>query len=169
MKNFKYLLVAALCVCWTSNLAGQGSETKTQEPAKAKKAAKKETKDWNMWGGTIGRNMISDFKGLSLDFDLQKKTNVKWTAQLGSQTYGNPVVAGNKVWVGTNNGAEYREKHKGDKGILLCFERDSGKFLWQLTRENCRSVVLAIGHCKVFVQRPTSKATECGSLPIAAS
>ena len=88
-----------------------------------------------MWGGTIGRNMISDFKGLSLDFDLQKKTNVKWTAQLGSQTYGNPVVAGNKVWVGTNNGAEYREKHKGDKGILLCFERDSGKFLWQLTRE----------------------------------
>ena len=166
MKNFNYLLVAALCICWTSDLAAQGSETKTQEPAKAKTAAKK-TKDWNMWGGTIGRNMVSDFKGLSLDFDLQKKTNVKWTAQLGSQTYGNPVVAGNKVWVGTNNGAEYREKHKGDKGILLCFDRESGKFLWQLTRENCRSAALAIGHFKVFVQRRTSKAIVCGLLPTA--
>ena len=88
-----------------------------------------------MWGGTTSRNMISNLKGLSLDFDLQEKTNVAWIAQLGSQTYGNPVVAGDKVWVGTNNGAEYREKHKGDRGILLCFDRKSGAFLWQLTRE----------------------------------
>ncbi len=94
--------------------------------------------DWPMWGGTPDRNMVSDAKNVSLDFDLEKGTNVAWMANLGSQTYGNPIVADGRVFVGTNNGGGYREdKHpaKDDKGVLLCFEEASGKFLWQLTRE----------------------------------
>ena len=39
-----------------------------------------------MWGGTIGRNMVSDEKGVTFDFDLREKKNVLWSAQLGSQT-----------------------------------------------------------------------------------
>jgi hypothetical protein len=35
--------------------------------------------------------------------DLKTKKNVKWMAELGSQSYGNPVVAGGMVFVGTNN------------------------------------------------------------------
>lgn len=93
------------------------------------------TGDWPLWGGTPGRNMVCDATGLNLDFDLQEGTNVAWSAKLGSQTYGNPIVADGKVYVGTNNGAEYRPKHVGDRGILLCFDENSGKFLWQLTRE----------------------------------
>ena len=93
------------------------------------------TGDWPLWGGTPGRNMVSGAIGISLDFDLRENTNVPWSAQLGSQTYGNPIVADGKVYVGTNNGAEYRENHKGDRGIMLCFNEADGEFLWQLTRE----------------------------------
>ncbi|MEO1982306.1 MAG: PQQ-binding-like beta-propeller repeat protein [Fuerstiella sp.] len=91
--------------------------------------------DWAMWGGSPSRNMVNATTGISLDFDAEEGTNVVWTAALGSQTYGNPIVAGGKVFVGTNNGGEYREKHKGDRGCILCFNEADGKFLWQLTRE----------------------------------
>src|SRR5215213_1173090 len=59
--------------------------------------------DWPMWGGTPDRNMISNMKGLPTSWDVKTKQNVKWVAQLGSQTYGNVVVAGGMVFVGTNN------------------------------------------------------------------
>src|SRR5258706_13982278 len=59
--------------------------------------------DWPMWGGRPDRNMVSNMKGLPVTWDLAKKTNVKWVAALGSQAYGNPVVADGKVFVGTNN------------------------------------------------------------------
>ncbi len=95
--------------------------------------------DWPMWGGSIDRNMVNSTTGVSLDFepaeDAAEGKRVLWTAELGSQTYGNPVVAGGKVFVGTNNGGEYRPKHTGDRGCVLCFEEKTGEFLWQLTRE----------------------------------
>ena len=50
--------------------------------------------DWPMWGGTPDRNMVSTMKGLPTTWDIAEKKNVKWVATLGSQTYGNPVVAG---------------------------------------------------------------------------
>jgi hypothetical protein len=56
-------------------------------------------------GGTPDRNMVSNMKGLPLDWDVKTKKNVKWVADLGSQSYGNPVVAGGMVFVGTNNEA----------------------------------------------------------------
>src|SRR5216684_3738079 len=59
--------------------------------------------DWPMWGGTPDRNMVSNMKGLSTSWDVKTKKNVKWVAALGSQAYGNPVVAGGQVYVGTNN------------------------------------------------------------------
>ncbi|MCH7988134.1 MAG: PQQ-binding-like beta-propeller repeat protein, partial [Planctomycetes bacterium] len=59
--------------------------------------------------------------------------NIKWSAKLGSQTYGNPVIANGKVYVGTNNGAGYLKRYppKVDLGCLLCFDEQTGKFLWQ--------------------------------------
>ena len=96
-----------------------------------------EIKDWPMWGGTAGRNMVSGMKGVSTDFDLEKGTKVNWSVGLGSQTYGNPIIADGKVFVGTNNGAGYRDKYPADKdlGVLLCFDEKSGDFIWQLTRD----------------------------------
>jgi hypothetical protein len=53
-----------------------------------------------MWGGTPDRNMVSNMKGLPAEWDVKTKKNVKWVADLGSQSYGNPVVAGGMVFVG---------------------------------------------------------------------
>lgn len=104
-------------------------------PKAASAAAAGMSGDWTMWGGDPSRNMVNSSKGLSLDFDVEAGTKVKWTVPLGSQTYGNPVVAGGKVFVGTNNGGEYREQHKGDRGCLIAFNEADGTFMWQLTRE----------------------------------
>src|SRR5512132_1718355 len=49
--------------------------------------------DWPMWGGTPDRNMVSNMKGLPTSWDVKTKKNVKWVVDLGSQAYGNPVVA----------------------------------------------------------------------------
>src|SRR3712207_6281122 len=72
--------------------------------------------DWPMWGGTPDRNMVSPMKGLPTEWDIKTKKNVKWVAALGSQSYGNPVVAGGMVFVGTNNEAARDPKQTGDRG-----------------------------------------------------
>jgi outer membrane protein assembly factor BamB len=89
------------------------------------------TGDWPMWGGTADRNMLSVMKGIPTTWDLKTKKNVKWMAQLGSQSYGNPVVAGGQVYAGTNNELVRNPKEPGDRGVLMCFRESDGKFLWQ--------------------------------------
>ncbi len=89
------------------------------------------TKDWPMWGGTPDRNMVSSMAGLPTSWDVATKKNVKWVATLGSQTYGNPVVAGGRVYVGTNNEGLRNPKEGGDRGVLMCFRESDGQFLWQ--------------------------------------
>lgn len=84
-----------------------------------------------MWGGTPARNMVSDEIGLPAKWDPESGFNIKWTEQLGSQTYGNPVIIGGKVFVGTNNQAERNPKLKGDRGVVMAFREADGKFLWQ--------------------------------------
>ena len=73
------------------------------------------TGDWPMWGGTPDRNMVSKQKNLPLTWDIKSGKNVKWVSELGSQTYGNPVVAGGKVFVGTNNESPRDPKQTGDR------------------------------------------------------
>jgi outer membrane protein assembly factor BamB len=91
--------------------------------------------DWPMWGGTPDRNMVSKMKGLPTSWDVKSGKNVKWIGQLGSQAYGNPVVAGGQVYVGTNNELLRNPKEGGDRGVLMCFRESDGKFLWQHTNE----------------------------------
>lgn len=98
--------------------------------------------DWPMWGGSADRNMVNLKEKLDIDFEPvtdaktnRRQRNVAWTAKLGSQTYGNPVIAANKVFVGTNNGGKYRPHHDGDRGCVLAFDAQTGTLLWQLTRE----------------------------------
>ena len=91
------------------------------------------TGDWPMWGGTPDRNMVSNAKGLPTDWDVKTKKNIKWVADLGSQSYGNPVVAGGMVFVGTNNEGLRDPKQPGDRGVLMAFRETDGEFLWQHT------------------------------------
>ncbi len=88
-----------------------------------------------MWGGTPDRNMISNMKGLPTDWDVKAKKNVKWVAQLGSQTYGNAVVSGGMVFVGTNNEGLRDPKITGDKGVLMAFRESDGQFMWQMVHD----------------------------------
>ncbi|MBN1908470.1 MAG: PQQ-binding-like beta-propeller repeat protein [Pirellulales bacterium] len=97
------------------------------------------------WGNSPTRNNVSSARGIPIEWNIgridpkthewDKKSakNVRWVARLGTQTYGTPIVAGNRVFCATNNGAGYLKKFpaKVDLGCLLCFDRRSGKFLWQ--------------------------------------
>jgi len=98
-------------------------------------AADPGTGDWPMWGGTPDRNMVSNMKGLPISWDVKEKKNVKWIAQLGSQTYGNAVVSGGTVFVGTNNEGVRDPKITGDKGVLMAFKESDGTFLWQMVHD----------------------------------
>ena len=57
-----------------------------------------------MWGGSTDRNMVSDEKNIPHEWDLKSGKNVKWTSPLGSQTYGNPVIADGKLYVADVDG-----------------------------------------------------------------
>jgi outer membrane protein assembly factor BamB len=93
------------------------------------------TTDWPMWGGTPDRNQVSNMKGAPSEWDVKTKKNIKWSAALGSQSYGNPVVANGVVLVGTNNEAPRDPKQAGDRGVLMAFDEQTGEFLWQQTHE----------------------------------
>src|SRR6187549_2750930 len=95
--------------------------------------------DWPMWGGTPSRNMVSTTKGLPLEWDIETKKNIKWVADLGSESYGNPVVANGKVFVGTNNENPRDPKQAGDRGVLMAFRETTGEFLWQHTHVKLES------------------------------
>ena len=111
--------------------------------------------DWPRWGGNDpGRNMYSPAKGLPEKFgplkpdkqghfvfsfkpgteevDLSAVAHVQWVVKLGSQTYGNPVVANGKVYVGTNNASPRDPKYKDDRSCLYALNAYNGDFLWQL-------------------------------------
>ena len=73
--------------------------------------------DWHMWGGTPQRNMINTVeKNIPDTWDVATGKNIKWVAQLGSQSFGNPVVAGGKIFVGTNNQCRAPAQGQGRQG-----------------------------------------------------
>jgi len=76
--------------------------------------------------------MISPEKGLPSSFNPDTGQNIKWSAELGSQTHSTPVVAGGRVLIGTNNDHPRDPKHQGDRGVLLCLDGRDGHLLWQL-------------------------------------
>lgn len=92
-----------------------------------------------MWGGTPQRNMVSSVKNLPTSWDVKTKKNIKWKSDLGTQSYGNPVIADGKVFVGTNNDVPRNPEIKGDKGVLMCFRESDGKFLWQAITDKSAS------------------------------
>lgn len=95
--------------------------------------------DWPMWGGGPGRNMVSDATGIPRTWDVSKGVNIKWRADLGSQSYGNPTVSNGIVFVGTNNGLERDPKQGGDRGVVMAFRESDGEFLWQMTHTKLQS------------------------------
>ncbi len=79
--------------------------------------------------------MVSGETGVPSTWEIKTKKNIKWTTPLGTQTYGSPVIAAGRIFVGTNNGGNLRPGIKGDKGALVCLDEKTGKFLWQATHD----------------------------------
>lgn len=88
--------------------------------------------DQPQWGQRETRNMISAERGLPSSFDPATGKNVKWVADLGTESYASPIVAGGRVLIGTNNERPRDPKHQGDRGVLLCLDERDGHLLWQL-------------------------------------
>ena len=105
-----------------------------------------------MWGGTPSRNNVPTATGIPSEWTIGEfdddgnwlpdtAENIRWVAPVGSQTYGNPVVADGKVYVGTNNGNGYLKRYPSDVdlGCLLCFDEATGKLLWQHSSEKLKT------------------------------
>jgi outer membrane protein assembly factor BamB len=88
-----------------------------------------------MYGNTPSRNMVSDEKGLAAQFDPDTGENILWSQGVGSQSYAGPVVAGGRVFVGTNNEGQRDPAIQGDKGVVMAFDEKSGDFLWQIVHD----------------------------------
>lgn len=107
--------------------------------------------DWPEWGGTVHRNMYSSEKNLPDRFepgsfkrgteevDMATTKNVRWVANLGTQSYGNAVVAQGRVLLGTNNDNPRDPAHQGDRSILLCLDEKTGELAWQLVVPKLKS------------------------------
>jgi outer membrane protein assembly factor BamB len=107
--------------------------------------------DHTMFGGTPNRNMVNTVdKGVPEKIELDGPTTL-WKAGLGSRAYGGPIISGGKVFVGTNNESEKPHNPRDilktktgevepiDRGILLCLDEKTGKFLWQAVHPKLES------------------------------
>ncbi|RMG34527.1 MAG: serine/threonine protein kinase [Planctomycetota bacterium] len=125
--------MAVLAVTWGTRAEERSSPPDPTAEALAEIAKMKvRPHDWPQWFGWSHKNNTPAGSNVPTDFSPDGK-HIKWKAALGSQTYGNPVVANGKVYVGTNNGAGYVKRFPPsvDLGCLLCFDEKTGKFLWQ--------------------------------------
>jgi outer membrane protein assembly factor BamB len=151
-------LFAGTVVLGTFAITGFFAERQLVAEAPASVAAAKG--DHTMFGGTPERNFVNlHATGLSHEFPKNEDddkvhilgSRVKWKEALGSRAYGGPIVAGGKVFVGTNNENPRNKRDRGkatddypegppvDKGILMCFDEKTGKFLWQMVHDKLPS------------------------------
>jgi outer membrane protein assembly factor BamB len=107
-----------------------------------------------MFAGSPAHNMVNlSEKNPPTEWEMPKGSgdkgkNIKWTAKLGSRAYA-LTVSGDKLFVGTNNAAprnkrDTRKRRDGkdepvDKGILMCFDANTGEFLWQHVNDKLAS------------------------------
>ncbi|MEZ6139576.1 MAG: PQQ-binding-like beta-propeller repeat protein [Zavarzinella sp.] len=135
------------------NVNLQSDRTVVAEEAKA-------TTDHTMFGGTLDRNFVNlKETGFNAEFpkdpEDEERTilgnRVLRTMELGSRAYGGPTISGGKIFVGTNNERPRNQRDRAkpvegekegppiDKGILMCFEEATGKFLWQAVHDKLPS------------------------------
>ena len=97
-----------------------------------------------MFGRDGTRNAVSLERHSPTDWDIGKKDdskppqwiratrrNIKWTAKLGSMTFGDPIVVNGMIWVGTNNGFGPENRDTMDASVLACFRESDGELLYQ--------------------------------------
>ena len=159
MSLNRSLIYAALVFVYSTTIACPGS---TAEPDAESGPTKVGKHDYPMWGGTPSRVNTPFGERIPIDWEVGDlnnfarqhhsdpnwkgrrppgSKNIKWGVPLGSQTYGNPTVANGHIFVGTNNGNGYLKRYPPDVdlGVLLCFDEQTGEFLWQHSNEKLRT------------------------------
>jgi outer membrane protein assembly factor BamB/HEAT repeat protein len=71
---------------------------------------------------SVPESTVDDTGHPPVDWDPASGRNIAWSVELGRETFGRPVVAGDTVYVGTNN---------AERAVLMAFRAADGKFLWQ--------------------------------------
>jgi outer membrane protein assembly factor BamB len=158
ISRFRILIAAAVIVGGAAATAVYLSRPTVAADPVAPVAANKG--DHTMFGGTPARNFVNLHEtGLSHEFAKSEEDErarvlgdrIKWKESLGSRAYGGPIVAGGKVFVGTNNEVPRNKRDRGkptddypdgppvDKGIIMCFDEATGKFLWQMVHDKLPS------------------------------
>ena len=66
-----------------------------------------------------------------VDWDTTTGRNIVWSVELGDETFGSPVVAGDVVYVGTDNARQMNPDFQEECGVLMAFRVTDGAFLWQ--------------------------------------
>ena len=66
-----------------------------------------------------------------VDWDPTTGRNVVWSVELGNETFGRPVAAGDAVYVGTNNSRHMNAAYPDEAGVLMAFRATDGTFLWE--------------------------------------
>lgn len=89
--------------------------------------------NWQQWGGSSSRNNVARLVSLPETWNPSTGENILWSTQLGSSTFGSPVISSGKVLIGTNNaaGRVSRFPAEVDLACLQCFDEETGRFLWQ--------------------------------------
>jgi outer membrane protein assembly factor BamB len=101
--------------------------------------------DWPQWGGGPYRNLVSRESGLPasfhpgrkkrdrMGFDPATAKNVRWMVRLGSENYSCPVVAGGRVYIGTNDEDLDDDRFQSTRGgVLMCLDEKTGSLIWRL-------------------------------------
>jgi outer membrane protein assembly factor BamB len=136
-------VVTALLVCALFGIAaGFGRFTGEASQGQPGSAKVETTRAWPMFGGSVHRNMVNLVeKNIPTEWNVEKgqEKNLKWVAKVGSRCYGGPVVAGGKIFLGTNNESPRNPKITGDKGVVMCFRESDGQFLWQAVHDKLPS------------------------------
>jgi outer membrane protein assembly factor BamB len=138
-NRFVYVLAAVLALVGVT-LVRAGDDAKYDPVAEAARAVAK----MNVKAGDCAQFLLSHYhnnvsasKNVPTTWDVESGKNIKWTGRIGSQTYGSPTVANGKVFVATNNAAGHIKRYPStlDMGVLICFDAETGKFLWQHSNE----------------------------------
>ena len=66
-----------------------------------------------------------------VEWDPATGRNIVWSVELGNEVYGTPVVAGDVVYVGSDNTRRMNPAFHDDAGVLMAFRVTDGAFLWQ--------------------------------------
>ncbi|HZY90965.1 MAG TPA: PQQ-binding-like beta-propeller repeat protein [Gemmataceae bacterium] len=132
----RWLSVGGTVAVLAAVLAVIACQKSVTDEAAAREAAQQDqaARAWPLFGGSVSRNLVNLVeKDIPTDWDVtaDKQKNIKWAADLGSKAYGGPIVAGGKIFIGTNNNKPRNPAVTGDKGILMCFRESDGSFLWQ--------------------------------------